>query len=82
MWALPPVDFNWLQSLASPTNFLMSDENAANTQQMNEIGVAEGDFVYVLGFPLAMVGEKRNFVIVKSGIISRIRDVLQNAGSS
>jgi S1-C subfamily serine protease len=34
--------------------------------------IGEGDFVYALGFPMGLVGEKRNMVIVRSGSIARM----------
>jgi S1-C subfamily serine protease len=36
----------------------------------------EGDGAYALGFPMGLVGEERNFVIVRQGSIARIRDAL------
>lgn len=37
-------------------------------------GLSEGDGVFALGFPLGLVGEQRNYVIVRQGAIARIRD--------
>ena len=34
----------------------------------------EGDEVYTLGFPLGLAGDERNDVIVRQGIVARIRD--------
>lgn len=57
-------------------SYFRSDQHIATRTQATEIGVGEGDGVFVLGFPMGMIGEKRNFVIVKQGIIARIRDTL------
>ena len=38
---------------------------------------AEGDGVFLIGFPLGMVGEARNFPVVRYGAIARIQDWVQ-----
>jgi hypothetical protein len=40
--------------------------------------LSEGDGVFMLGFPLGAVGGDRNYAIVRSGSIARIRDALSN----
>lgn len=55
------------------------DEHAAPVEKLVEIGTSEGDFVYVLGFPMGIVGGARNVVIVRGGTIARIRDTLEDA---
>lgn len=57
--------------------FFQSDQQAATRAKAIDIGVAEGDGVFVLGFPLGLVGEGRNFVVVRQGAIARIRDCLE-----
>ncbi len=37
----------------------------------------EGDGVFVIGFPLGLVGEARNFPVVCYGVVSRIQDWIQ-----
>jgi S1-C subfamily serine protease len=44
---------------------------------MKNLGVSEGDGVFVLGFPLQLIGGERNFVIARQGIIARIGDLLE-----
>ena len=36
--------------------------------------VTEGNGVFVLGFPMGLVGEQRNYPIVRHGVIARIQD--------
>lgn len=48
--------------------------------QMAEMGVSEGDFIYVLGFPMGIMDAKRQYVIARSGIIARLRDTLEKRG--
>lgn len=42
----------------------------------------EGNEVFVLGFPLAMVGGNKNYVIARQGIIARIQDWYEGAAKS
>ncbi len=64
------IKFNWFQS----------DDHVANRAKASQLGLTEGDGIFVLGFPLGLVGGERNFVIVRQGVIARIRDAL--GGSS
>ncbi len=57
-------------------SFFRSDQHITTRAQAQENGVCEGDGVFILGFPMGMIGEKRNYVIVKQGVIARIRDTL------
>lgn len=45
-----------------------------------EIGVSEGDGVFVLGFPMGLVGQQRSYVVSRGGTIARIRDALAGHG--
>jgi S1-C subfamily serine protease len=55
-----------------------SDEDAMTRSKALEAGLTEGDGVFVLGFPLGLVGEGKNFVIVRHGVVARIRDCLES----
>ncbi len=57
--------------------FILGDDNSVDVAKAKELGVSEGDGVFVLGFPLQLVGGERNFVIVRQGIIARIGDMLE-----
>ena len=35
---------------------------------------SEGDEIFVMGFPLGLAGDERNYVIVRQGMVARIRD--------
>lgn len=56
--------------------YFRSDEHLLDTRQMNENGTSEGDFVYVMGFTMGLIDPERQYVIVRSGIIARLRDLL------
>ena len=39
--------------------------------------MSEGDFIYVLGFPMGIMAPDRQYVISRTGIIARLRDALE-----
>lgn len=49
------------------------------TKVMLDKGIAEGDSIYILGFPMGLVGDHRNAVIARRGCIARIQDLLAQA---
>ena len=53
-----------------------SEQHAFARDQASQSGISEGDGVFVLGFPLGLAGDERNYVIVRQGVIARIRDWL------
>lgn len=57
-------------------NYFRSDEHLADRERASELGLTEGDPIFVLGFPMGLVGKERSFVIVRTGCIARIRDAL------
>ncbi len=57
-------------------SYFQSDQHISSFKKMTEMGITEGDFVYVLGFPMGIVSE-RQYVIARSGSIARIRDMLE-----
>lgn len=44
---------------------------------MADRGMTEGDFIYVLGYPMGIMAPDRQYVISRSGSIARIRDLLE-----
>jgi S1-C subfamily serine protease len=63
--------------------FFTEDKNIADRAKVTDLGLSEGDGIYVLGFPLGLVeAGQHNFVIVKSGVIARIRDTLAEKRST
>ena len=63
--------------------FFEGDQNVANSAKARELGISEGDGVYVLGFPMGLVeSSQRNFAIVKGGTVARISDCLAGVGNS
>ncbi len=74
--ALIDINFSKLQEDNIQCYAFVNNKHIANIDKMNELGITEGDFVYVMGFPMGLVGEHRNSVIVRGGTIARIRDAL------
>lgn len=50
----------------------VTDDMFAYFNQFNEIGIAAGDSLFVIGFPMGIAGEIQNYPCVKSGLVSRI----------
>lgn len=79
-----PIDFNVLLKHKLNASCFENDRHAANLETMTRIGVSEGDSVFVLGFPMSVVGpgDRRNAVLVRHGSIARLRDMLDRASPS
>lgn len=63
-----------LQEHGINVSIFRSDEHLLTLPSAQEAGVGEGDGVFSLGFPMGLVGQERNFVIVRQGVIARISD--------
>jgi hypothetical protein len=74
--AVMPINFDLLQQSEMQVAYFQGDQHSATIDALNALGVTEGDFAYVLGFPMGLVGEYRNAVIVRSGTLARVRDLL------
>jgi len=66
-----------LQDEGMKFGFFQSDTMAFTVDKLKEIGTTEGDFIYVLGFPMGLVAADRQFVILRNGTIGRIRDLFE-----
>lgn len=58
--------------------FFRDDDDVLWAKEFEKLGVATGDGIFVLGFPLGIRGDSRNFAIVKNGIIARYDEELLN----
>lgn len=74
--AVISINIQLLREHAMKVAFFENNRHVANIEKMNELGITEGDFAYVLGFPMGLIGGQRNTVIVRSGSIARIRDTM------
>lgn len=57
------------------------DTNTLLRDRLIDMEFREGNEVFVLGFPLAMVGGDKNYVMARQGIIARIQDWYDDAAN-
>ena len=76
--AVLAANIDTLRSKAYGVGFFLDDEMVADIAKLKSIRASAGDGVFVLGFPMGIVGAKRNAVIVRQGIIARIEDMLNS----
>jgi len=57
--------------------FFESDHHTMTKSQMATDQRTEGDFIFVMGFPMGLLAQDRQHVFVRSGIISRIQDLYE-----
>lgn len=63
-------------------NFFQYDTDCYYIEDMkNKIGTTEGDEIYALGYPMGLVGNTRQYVILRGGVIARVRDMLEGYSS-
>ena len=75
--AVIPVNFNLFKAEDLSVSYFHDSKHTLNTKEMEKDGQSDGDSIYALGFPVTLVGDKSNSVIVRSGTIARIRDTLK-----
>jgi len=77
------VNGAYLREQGLQSSFFAADRDTADKAKMKDIGLAIGNDVFVLGFPMGISGtEKRNYAIARHGNIARIDDVLESNGTS
>lgn len=74
--AVVPISGTKLRADGVEFEWFRSDQHVLLRDAAIETGAAEGDDVFVLGFPMGLVGGDRNYVIVRQGAVARIRDWL------
>jgi S1-C subfamily serine protease len=70
--AVLPINAQLLRAEGIRFFFFMEDAHAYLMKDRGTHGIATGDGVYVLGFPLGIRGSSQNFVIARRGIIARV----------
>ena len=71
-----PVNLAGLRAANYQSMFYAEDMWVAGKEKLKNLGVSEGDGVFVLGFPMGISGNQKNYVIAKQGVIARISDFL------
>jgi hypothetical protein len=77
--AIVAVDMNFLRERGFSPAIFANDQHAANRHKLKDLEVTAGDAIFVLGFPMGLVGEQRNYVIVRDGIVARLSEMLDGA---
>jgi len=72
-----PINPNILNANSAQFQYFRMDEHVMHVSEMKSNGVSEGDGIFVLGFPMGIVGKQKNHVIARVGAIARIRDVIE-----
>ncbi|QPJ65235.1 MAG: hypothetical protein G3M78_07465 [Candidatus Nitrohelix vancouverensis] len=70
------IDANFLSAHEIQYDFFKSDYHFTPLKEMAQKQISEGDFVYVLGFPMGIAAPERHYVIARSGIIARVQDAI------
>ena len=63
-----------MPSESKPNHFFTLDRHVATREKLRSSECDEGNEVFTLGFPMGIAGTSQNDVIVRHGIIARIRD--------
>jgi len=71
------LDADFLSDEEISYEYFHSDLHVMPLRQMAKQGISEGDFIYVLGFPMGIMAPDRQYVISRAGIIARLRDALE-----
>jgi len=66
---------NQMQEAGYDAGFFSADTSADTKQDLKSRGATEGDGIFLLGFPMNLVGQERRYVICRSGYIARIQDM-------
>ena len=77
--AVTSLNLRLLDERSIQYSFFIEKDHALTTKQAEDAGIAEGDGVFALGFPMGNVGKERNYVVVRQGAIARIRDLFAGA---
>lgn len=80
--AVMPLNGNYLREKGIKYKHIHLQDTALGRQQMLDSGISEGDFLYVLGFPLGIVTEGVNHVITRLGIVAQIQQFLHQRSKS
>ena len=61
---------------------LLGDDHTVPFEEVRAEQISEGDGIFILGFPLGLAGEERNYAIVRQGIIARVQHWLKGHAST
>jgi S1-C subfamily serine protease len=75
--AVLAINAKHLQNEGMKFAFFESDAMVFTVDKLKEMETTEGDYIFVLGFPMGLVAVDRQHVILRSGAIARIRDLFE-----
>lgn len=79
--AIVPINTSALEEKKIKFGAFLSNSHVLERKKAIDAGISEGDGAYILGFPMGLVGNHRNYVIVRQGTIARVRDYLSGASN-
>lgn len=79
--AVVTLNASWLQTAGVSFGFFRNDLDTLGRSKAKDLGLSEGNGIFVLGFPMSLVGQQlvgqqRDYVVVRQGCIARITDSL------
>ncbi len=73
------INVNKLKSEGRTFHYFQSDQNVIKINELKDQGATEGDGVFLLGYPMGIVGAERQYVICRNGCYARVRDLLDKS---
>lgn len=75
--AVIPINVTLLEEHGIQYKYFQLDQNVMTRATAEKEGLSEGDGIFVLGFPMGISGQSRNYVVVRQGVLARVRDWIQ-----
>lgn len=79
--SIPQTYFDKLLNDGIKPQFFTYDSDSYLINDLKSIEVSEGDGVFALGYPMGNVGNTRQYVILRGGVVARIKDMLEGFSS-
>lgn len=73
------INARFLRSKNMRFSYFKSDEHVYTIDQLRDVGVSEGDGVFVLGYPMGLVDSRWQAAVCRTGCIARVQDVIAAA---
>jgi len=74
--AVVVLNGSWFEQMSIRFDYFRSNLDSLSRVKAKELGLSEGYGVFVLGYPMNLVGTQQDYVVVREGSIARIRDAL------
>ena len=79
--AVVRINGTWFEQNGVEFGFFRGDMDALSRAKAKDLGLSEGLGVFVVGFPMSLVGQSQDYPIVRQGSIARVRDSLESPNS-